>query len=399
MFELNNKNVKKILLIITYAAVLIFALFNIKFVGYILNLLKPFIIGFAIAFILNIPLSKFESFWKEKTARKIKDKKGRVTKTIPKDSKLMRPLAIVFSLVVFIAIIAGVLLLVIPQVGNTVNILKENIPTAFNNAKEWAIEKAHNNPQILEKINEFTPNWKELDANATEWVKNAATGIIGAGFTFIRGVVSGVVNFIMGIVFAVYMLAQKEKLTEQFKKLIKSFLSEEKANKLFRVGSVTNETFKSFIGGQFIEAIILGVLCFITMTIFRMPYALSISVVVGLSNIIPVFGPWFGGAIGAIIILGTNPIQALWFILMAIVLQQIDGNLIYPRVVGDRVGLPAIWVMLAVLVGGNGFGIIGMFVGVPVASVIYKLLRERIEKQKEQAKLKENNEKTTEQIG
>ena len=127
MFELNNKNVKKILLIITYAAVLIFALFNIKFVGYILNLLKPFIIGFAIAFILNIPLSKFESFWKDKTARKIKDKKGRVTKTIPKDSKLMRPLAIVFSLVVFIAIIAGVLLLVIPQVGNTVGILKENI--------------------------------------------------------------------------------------------------------------------------------------------------------------------------------------------------------------------------------------------------------------------------------
>ena len=165
------------------------------------------------------------------------------------------------------------------------------------------------------------------------------------------------------------------------------------------MGSVTNETFKSFIGGQFIEAIILGVLCFITMTIFRMPYALSISVVVGLSNIIPVFGPWFGGAIGAIIILGTNPIQALWFILMAIVLQQIDGNLIYPRVVGDRVGLPAIWVMLAVLVGGNGFGIIGMFVGVQVASVIYKLLRERIEKQKEQAKLKEKNEKTTEQIG
>lgn len=396
MFELNNKNVKKILLIITYAAVLIFALFNIKFLGYIINLLKPFIIGFAIAFILNIPLSKFESFWKKRSQKQVKDKKGKVIKTVNKDSKLMRPLAIIFSLVVFIVIIAGVLLLVIPQLGNTVNILKENIPTAFNNAKEWAIEKAHNNPQILEKINEFTPNWKEVDANATEWVKNAATGIIGAGFTLIKGVVSGVINFIMGIIFAVYMLAQKEKLLEQFKKLTRSFLSEEKANKLFHIGSVTNDTFKSFIGGQFIEALILGVLCFISMTIFRMPYALSISVVVGLSNIIPIFGPWFGGAIGAIIILGSNPMQALWFIVMAIVLQQIDGNLIYPKVVGDRVGLPAIWVMLAVLVGGNGFGIIGMFVGVPVASVIYKLLKERVEKQKQQTKLKEKTETMTE---
>lgn len=388
MFELNNKNVKKILLIITYAAVLIFALFNIKFVGYILNLLKPFIIGFAIAFILNIPLSKFESFWKKRTQKQVKDKKGKVVKTVQKESKLMRPLAIIFSLVVFIAIIAGVLVLVIPQLGNTVEILKENIPTAFNNVKEWAIEKAQNYPQVLEKINEFTPNWNEVDQNTTEWLKNAATGIIGAGFTLVKGVISGTVNFIMGIIFAVYMLAQKEKLTEQFKKLIKSFLSEDKANKLFHIGGVTNDTFKSFIGGQFIEAIILGVLCFIAMTIFKMPYALSISVVVGLSNIIPVFGPWFGGAIGAIIILGANPMQALWFILLAIILQQIDGNLIYPKVVGDRVGLPAIWVMLAVLVGGNGFGIIGMFVGVPIASVVYKLLKERVEKQKEMAKNK-----------
>lgn len=388
MFELNNKNVKKILLIITYAAVLIFALFNIKFVGYILNLLKPFIIGFAIAFILNIPLSKFESFWKKRTQKQVKDKKGKVVKTVQKESKLMRPLAIIFSLVVFIAIIAGVLVLVIPQLGNTVEILKENIPTAFNNVKEWAIEKAQNYPQVLEKINEFTPNWNEVDQNTTEWLKNAATGIIGAGFTLVKGVISGTVNFIMGIIFAVYMLAQKEKLTEQFKKLIKSFLSEDKANKLFHIGGVTNDTFKSFIGGQFIEAIILGVLCFIAMTIFKMPYALNISVVVGLSNIIPVFGPWFGGAIGAIIILGANPMQALWFILLAIILQQIDGNLIYPKVVGDRVGLPAIWVMLAVLVGGNGFGIIGMFVGVPIASVVYKLLKERVEKQKEMAKNK-----------
>ena len=376
MFELNGKNVKKILFIITYAALLVFALINIKYVGYLLNLLKPFIVGFAIAFILNIPLSSFEKAWKNRKNKKVKSKKQKQDKD--NNPKMMRPLAIVFSLLVFILVIAGVLLIIIPQLVNTVDIFKENLPVAFNNAKDWILEHARNNPEIMDKVKSFTPNWEELDATTTEWIKNAASGLIGVGFSLVRGVIGALVNFVMGIIFAVYMLAQKEKLTEQFKKLIRSFLSEERANKVFYVGNVTNTTFKSFIGGQFIEAVILGILCFICMTIFKMPYALSISVVIGISNIIPVFGPWVGGIIGSIIILGVNPMQALWFILLAIILQQIDGNLIYPKVVGDRVGLPGIWVMLAVLVGGNGFGIVGMFVAVPIASVIYKLLKERV---------------------
>lgn len=390
MFDLNGKNVKKILFIITYAALLVFALINIKYVGYVLNLLKPFIVGFAIAFILNIPLCAFERVWKNRKVKNAKNKK--LQKNAQTNPKGMRPLAIVFSLLVFILVIAGVLLIIIPQLVNTIDIFKENLPVAFNNAKDWILEHARNNPEILEKVKSFTPNWEELDANTTEWIKNAASGLIGVGFTLVKGVIGAIVNFVMGIIFAVYMLAQKEKLIEQFKKLIRSFLSEERAEKLFYVGRVTNTTFKSFVGGQFIEAVILGVLCFICMTIFKMPYALSISVVIGLSNIIPVFGPWVGGIIGAIILLGVNPIQALWFIVLAVVLQQIDGNLIYPKVVGDRVGLPAIWVMLAVLVGGNGFGIVGMFVAVPIASVIYKLLKERV------AKKGENNTKKNSKV-
>lgn len=390
MFELNGKNVKKILFIITYAALLVFALINIKYVGYVLNLLKPFIVGFAIAFILNIPLCAFERVWKNRKVKNAKNKK--LQKNAQTNPKGMRPLAIVFSLLVFILVIAGVLLIIIPQLVNTIDIFKENLPVAFNTSKDWILEHARNNPEILEKVKSFTPNWEELDANTTEWIKNAASGLIGVGFTLVKGVIGAIVNFVMGIIFAVYMLAQKEKLIEQFKKLIRSFLSEERAEKLFYVGRVTNTTFKSFVGGQFIEAVILGVLCFICMTIFKMPYALSISVVIGLSNIIPVFGPWVGGIIGAIILLGVNPIQALWFIVLAVVLQQIDGNLIYPKVVGDRVGLPAIWVMLAVLVGGNGFGIVGMFVAVPIASVIYKLLKERV------AKKGENNTKKNSKV-
>ena len=374
MFELNDKNIKKILLIITYAAFLVFALINIKYVGYILNLLKPFIIGFVIAFILNIPLSAFENFWKKQKIKRAENKKDK-SKT---ESKSMRSIAIIFSLLVFILIVVGILLIIIPQLVNTVNIFKDNLPVVFNDAKDWILEHAKNNPDLMDKINSITPNWEELDSNTTDWIKNTTSGIIGVGFGLIQGVVGVVVNFVMGIIFAVYMLAQKEKLIEQFKRLICSFISVKKANKLFHVGNVANTTFKSFIGGQVIEAIILGILCFICMTIFKIPYALSISVVIGVSNMIPVFGPWIGGFIGAIIILGTNPIKALWFIVLAIILQQIDGNLIYPRVVGNRVGLPGIWVMLAVLIGGNGFGIIGMLLAVPIASIIYKLLKEKV---------------------
>ena len=186
----------------------------------------------------------------------------------------------------------------------------------------------------------------------------------------------------MGVIFAVYMLMQKEKLTSQLKRLVRAYLPEEKAQKLLYVGHITNDTFKKFFGGQFIEAILLGVLCFIGMTIFGMPYALTISVLVGVTALIPVFGAFFGTAIGAILILAVNPMQAFWFVVYIIVLQQIDGNFIYPKIVGDSVGLPGIWVMLAVLVGGNSLGIIGMLIGVPIASVAYKLIKEYVEKKK-----------------
>lgn len=390
MFELNKKNIKKILLIITYTILLCFALIKFDLVlsilGYLLNLLKPFIFGFCIAFILNIPLSRIERGFKEKKKKQksnvAKAKQETTVKRTIKVSSKVRVFSIIFSLLIFVGIIFLTLFLVIPEFINTISIFKDSIPSAFNTVQEWARDLMSNNQQVVEKINEFKPDWQQIYDEASVWIKSMASGLIGVSIDFIVGLFSGIINFFMGVIFAVYMLMQKEKLTSQLKRLVRAYLPEEKAQKLLYVGHITNDTFKKFFGGQFIEAILLGVLCFIGMTIFGMPYALTISVLVGVTALIPVFGAFFGTAIGAILILAVNPMQAFWFVVYIIVLQQIDGNFIYPKIVGDSVGLPGIWVMLAVLVGGNSLGIIGMLIGVPIASVAYKLIKEYVEKKK-----------------
>lgn len=392
MFELNKKNIRKILLIITYTILLCFAIIKfdvlLNVLGYILNLLKPFIFGFCIAFILNIPLSRIENSFRKKDNKKKKVSNSRAkheelaTKKQKRTNPKLRVLSIILSLLIFIGIIFLTLFLVIPEFINTISIFKDSIPSAFNTCQEWARDLMSNNPEIVEKINEFKPDWQQIYDEAGTWIKSMASGIIGVSIDVIISIFSGIINFFMGIIFAVYMLMQKEKLTCQLKRVIRACMPEDKAQRLMYIGHVTNDTFKKFFGGQFVEAVLLGVLCFIGMSIFKMPYALTISVLVGVTALIPVFGAFFGTAIGAILILAVDPMQAIWFVIFIIVLQQIDGNFIYPKIVGDSVGLPGIWVMLAVLVGGNSLGIIGMLIGVPIASVVYKLIREYVQKKK-----------------
>ncbi len=393
MFEFNSKNTKKILLIITYAILLVFALLNIgvlgKGISFILNLLKPFIIGFCMAFIFNIPLSKIENLL-YKLREKVRNNGNKKTKKVKNEKKstLIRFISILASMFIFAGIIVLVLFLVIPEFINTIGMFKDSIPGAFNNLKTWLQEVMNNYPDIVAKISSFTPNWEELDTNITSFIKTAATGLIGVSIDVVVGIFSSVINFVMGLIFAAYMLAQKEGLIRQSKKLVRAYLKEDMANRVLRVGALVNNTFKKFFGGQFIEAILLGVLCFIGMSIFKMPYALTISVLIGVTALIPVFGAFFGTAIGAVLILAVDPMLAVWFVVFIVVLQQIDGNLIYPRIVGNSVGLPGIWVMLAVLVGGNGFGVIGMLVAVPIASVVYTLIKEYVNSKKELEKIK-----------
>ncbi|MBM6860610.1 AI-2E family transporter, partial [Clostridium saudiense] len=194
------------------------------------------------------------------------------------------------------------------------------------------------------------------------------------------GFTSGLVNFILSLIFSIYMLLNKERLQLGMKKVLYAFSKKNFADKVMYLGKIANESFSSYIGGQFIEAIIIGVLCFIGMLVLRMPYALLISVLVAVTALIPIFGAFIGTIPSAFIILIIDPMKALWFIIFIIVLQQIEGNLIYPKVVGSSVGLPPIWVMLAMLIGGNTFGLLGMLLGIPTFSVIYKVSREYINK-------------------
>ena len=317
-----------------------------------------------------------------KNKKKVAKGKAPAKPIVEKKNTKLRVAGIAFSILIFIGIIFLTLFLVIPEFINTISIFKDNIPEAFENVKEWLKTLMVNYPEITEKITSYQPDWAALESDITKIIKTAATGIIGISIDFVVGLFSGVVNLVMGFVFAIYMLMQKEGLIQQSKRVLRAYLPENKSEKVLRIGSITNDTFKKFFGGQFIEAILLGALCFIGMKIFGMPYALTISVLVGVTALIPVFGAFFGTAIGAILILAVDPMKAVWFVVYIIVLQQIDGNLIYPKIVGDSVGLPGIWVMLAVLIGGNSLGVIGMLVGVPIASVVYKLIKEHVNKQK-----------------
>lgn len=387
MFEFNSNNTKKILLIITYTLILAFVLFNISavgtFLGFILGLLKPFIVGFCFAFVLNIFVCKIENLLLGKNKKKRKNmkaaaKKPVVENEIPKVNTGIRVLSISISLLLMLGIILAVLFLVIPEFVHTIAMFKDSIPQAFNTTKAWILDLIANNPDMVERIKSITLDWTQLDSNLTEIIKKIGSGLLGTSIDAVLGVFSGVITTFMGIIFSIYMLAQKETLINQCKRLFVAYFKEEKANKIFHIGDLVNDTFKKFFSGQFVEAILLGVACFIGMNILKMPYAFAISALVGVTALIPVFGAFFGTAIGAILIAAVSPIKALEFIAFIIIWQQIDNNLIYPRVVGNSVGLPGIWVMLAVLVGGNGFGVIGMLVAVPIASVIYKLLGEYV---------------------
>ena len=235
-----------------------------------------------------------------------------------------------------------------------------------------------NYPKIKETISNISIDWEYIEQTLKTFAKGSITTIISSSFNFIVSIFSGLFNFVMGLVFALYLLLEKEKLQFQLKKIVLAYLPKNKVNSIFEFGALTNETFSKFIGGQFIEACILGSLCFVGMTVFGFPYAAAISVLVGVTALIPFFGAFIGVCIGAILIFAIDPTKSFWFIVFFLILQQIEGNMIYPKVVGDSVGLPAIWVILAVTIGGSLFGIVGMMIGVPFVSVLYKTLRKNV---------------------
>ena len=367
--NLDRDNLKKIRGLILFTIFVLVALWNYELVfdgiKFVWGVIIPFVLGGVIAFIVNIPMRFFE----EKLFDKAKAKKKKWAE------KLARPLSLIIALLLILGIIATVVLIVIPELGNTLLNLGKTMQDFIPKAQAWAIKTFEDNQEIAEWIADIDFKWNEILAQGIDFLRNGASSVLGSTFEAAMSIISGVATFFIALVFACYVLVQKEKLGEQVKKLMRAFMPEDWNNIFLALGSVVNKSFTNFFTGQCLEAVILGLMFLVVMAIFRLPYALLISVLIAFTALIPIFGAFIGCGVGALLIFMVSPMKALVFIIVFLVLQQIEGNFIYPHVVGNSVGLPSIWVLVAVSVGGSLMGLAGMLIFIPITAVVYTMLR------------------------
>lgn len=373
--ELNKINMRNLMILIAFGIGLFWLLDSIpritSFIFQVLNLLFPFILGGIIAFILNIPMTKIENF--------IKSKQKNKNIKIP-----VRVIAITLSLVIFIGTILLICFLLIPELIENIQLLINNIPTFFENIEKSILDLVKDHPDIQKQVKDTLSD----TANFNDIVVTVLNYMINGSLSFITNLITSLFTFFTAIVFAVYMLSQKEYLQRGIKKIMYAYLKKEYVKKIINLGTLANKTFSKFISGQCVEAIILGTIFFIVLTLFQFPYALIISVLTTITALIPMFGALIAMIVGALLIAVTNPIQALLFIVVFQVIQQIENNFIYPKVVGKSVGLSSIWSLMAIILGGSLMGIPGMIIGLPLASILYAILREEIHEKLEQKKIK-----------
>lgn len=370
--ELDRKTIKKILLIITFGIVLFLGLQNISAVAKVfsaaISLLMPLIVGFCVAFILNVLLRVIE----ERAFAPLNRRNP------PLWSRVRRTVSIILTLGVIVGLLFILVFMIVPELKRAFMLLLDNMPQYTEQVKAWIAQAAAFLKVDASTLTDLEIDWEKLSATALDYLRRDSGKLVNTTVGITTSIFSGIFNFILGVVFSVYILMQKEKLGSQGTRMLYAFLPEKWADKALHVAVLSNKMFSRFVTGQCTEAVIIGVLCFIGMVILRMPYAPMVSVLVGFTSLIPIFGAFIGTAIGAFLILMDSPMQALWFVIFIIVLQQMEGDIIYPRVVGSSVGLPSLWVLLAVTIGGSVWGVLGMLVSVPVCSVLYCLMRETV---------------------
>ena len=368
--DLNKKNMKNIMLLIVFAVLFYVGVQRIESVAagfsFVVSIVFPFLLGAAMAFILNVPMSFME--------------KRLFSKTKGKAKKLKRPICLVLAILFVVAILWIVLLVVIPEVASTVASLSVNIEAALIKLQRWAMDIFEDNKQIEVWIASLQFDWDGIIHTAFGFLKNGAGNVLNSTMTVAKTVINSVMNFCVAFVFACYILLQKEKLAVQIRKILYAFFSKKVVTKVLDIASLSYKTFANFVTGQCCEAVILGTMFFISMSILRFPYALLVGVLIAFTALIPIFGAFIGCFLGTFLILVADPMKAIAFVILFLVLQQVKGNLIYPHVVGGSVGLPSIWVLVAVTVGGSLMGIVGMLVFIPICSVLYALFREMVYK-------------------
>lgn len=381
--EPNKKSTLKTVLII-FASILFYnVLQNTKllseWIGYISQVMAPIFIGVVLAFVINLPLNLFEN----RVFAPLNKKDSKVWRS------LRRPVCLVLSVLLLLGIMTLVICLIVPEVKNTaVNMIKSlpgQADALIADIRAWIVRLNLpidlNDTSFLGKI-----DWNSISKELASGLTSTGGTVISTTIGFTSDILGGLFNFVVGFALSMYILASKEKLLRHAKRLFAAILPEHKSRRLFSVMGMSADIFTKFITGQLTEAVLIGVFCYIGMLIFRMPYAVMVSALISVTALIPVFGAFVGTAFGALMIMFVSPLKAIGFVVYIIVIQQIDNNAIYPRIVGSSVGLPGIWVLCAVTVGGGLFGAAGMLLSVPVCAVIYCLVREYVVKKEKTGK-------------
>ncbi|MCI8327924.1 MAG: AI-2E family transporter [Lachnospiraceae bacterium] len=364
-----NKETKKILTalgLISFTAIMFAVAMNFGnvckwFVGLIV-IFTPFLLGIVLALFFNVPMRFFER-------RLLAGKRF---------DKVRRTFAILLTLIFVFGIISAVVALIVPQLTKTVSSIVQAVPEAIHNLDLYQAKMAEQFPKYADTINQVNLNSEKILNETMEFLNRWVSHSGSLAMAKVSGTLGSVVNLFIGLIFAIYILAQKEKLKCQTRYLLDAYLKQSVSENIWKVGKLTSITFQKFISGQCLEACILGVLFFIAMSIFRIPYAMMISVLIAVTSLIPIWGAFIGCIVGCFLIAVVNPMQALGFLILFLILQQVEGNLIYPHVVGGSIGLPSIWVLAAVTIGGKLYGIVGMVLFIPISSVLYTLLKENV---------------------
>ena len=371
--HVNKFSIKKIILIMLGLIIFYLAIKNIavvtSYIGTFISYFTPFILGAALAFVINVPMTKIEGFLFKKVPDDPKTKLQKCASALKRPVSMLIALILVFGAIV----LAGVI--IVPQVASGLESLAAALPGAMDRLQEWIDSNAHRINVIENLMNKVDIDLESVGRELANTAKGWATAILDSGFSTVSNIVNGIFQFVIGLVFAIYILLQKEKLGRQGKQIVYAAFSEKTADKIMYITGMTRDVFKGFISGQCVDGIINAILFFIILTILGIPYAVMLSIFSGFMAMIPIIGSFIGAGVGVIIVLIMDPSQVLYFIIMYIIVQQIDGNVIYPLIAGNSMGLPSIWVLMAVTVGGSMMGILGMILFIPICSVLYKLTR------------------------
>ena len=343
----------------------------------IVSATPPLLLGMVIAYVLNLLLKKIEMFYfpKSKNARVIRSR---------------RPVCILLAFVALILIIAVIVNLVVPELVSSIRLITEEIPGVVEEIRLWALGTLKEVPAVQETLANMNIDLKETLAKVLEVIMTGAGGLFTSVVSLISGLFGTVAQTMIGTIFAIYLLSTKETLAVQADAVMRAYLKTRTRERILYIVSTFHKTFSSFIVGQLLEAVIIGTLCALGMMLLRIPYAVMTGTVVGVTALIPVVGAYIGAAVGAFMVFTVNPLQAVVFVIYLVVLQQLEGNLIYPKVVGSSVGLPGMWVLAAVTIGGGILGIGGMLIGVPLTAAFYRLLETDV---KTRIERKENGNK------